>query len=120
MSKVINEFYCTKSGGGCGGYFLPKINTAINGKHIIVCPNCKHEHTRTIEKGHIVEQGRFVGSNAVDHIYSSKATFRMKPYTTVMESRAGGTQERDSVLIKNPLDVPQDISHWVEVFGDRV
>lgn len=41
MSRVVQEFYCTKSGGGCGGYFMIKMNMGLNGVHKIICPNCK-------------------------------------------------------------------------------
>lgn len=51
MSRVVQEFYCTTSGGGCGGYILVKLNTAINGVVEIICPNCKHAHQRYIKNG---------------------------------------------------------------------
>lgn len=118
MSRVTQEFYCAKSGGGCGGYFLAKINMALNGVHKIICPNCKHDHQRKINEGRIVEEGRF-GVSVIDEIYATKSTFRMEPYTIQTKERVGSKQERDCVVIDNKEMVSKDISHWIEVFGDR-
>lgn len=119
MARVTQEFYCTKSGDGCGGYFLAKLNMALNGVHKIICPNCGHDHRRKINNGCIVEEGRYL-SNPVDEIYATKSSFRMEPYTTQTKSRVGTTKERDCVVIDDPKLVSKDISHWIETFGDRV
>lgn len=119
MSRVIQEFYCTKSGGGCGGYFMIKMNMALNGIHKIVCPNCKHEHQRRIEQGKIFEDRRY-SDKPVDEIYASKSTFSLTPKTLQMKDRAGKFNERDSVVVNSREDLPKDISHWVDTFGDRI
>lgn len=56
--SVTQEFYCTTSGGGCGGYFVVKLNDKINGVVEVVCPKCKHKHQRSIVNGEIKENGR--------------------------------------------------------------
>ena len=57
--RVWQEFYCTKSGGGCGKYILIRLNMALNRTVEIVCPNCGHKHQRVIKNGVIKETGRF-------------------------------------------------------------
>lgn len=116
MSRVTQEFYCRNSGGGCGGYFLAKINTALNGVHNIICPNCQHQHQRSIKDGKIVGEGRS-SSKPVDEIYAPKSTWRKEPFTKVMKTKG---ETEDAVIISNPQEVSHDISHWIEVFGDRV
>lgn len=60
--KIWQEFYCRKSGGGCGGYILVRLNPKINGVVEVVCPKCKHKHQRKIVNGEIKEDGRFSSS----------------------------------------------------------
>lgn len=118
MSKIVQEFYCTKSGGGCGGYFMIKMNMALNGVHKIICPNCNHNHQRRVKNGEIIEEGRNNGS-PVDEIYATKSSFTWEPRTIQMKNRAGSIKERDSVVVTKPDQLAKDISHWVEIFGDR-
>lgn len=117
MPRVVQEFYCTKSGGGCGGYFMIKMNMALNGVHKIICPNCKHDHHRRIRDGHIVEDKRYDGK-PVDEIFAPKSSFSFEPRTLQQKNKTTG--ERDAAIVSKPSDLPQDISHWVEVFGDKV
>jgi hypothetical protein len=56
--KEWQEFFCTKSGGGCGGYILVRLNMSINHVAEIVCPKCGHKHQRSIVGGQIREDGR--------------------------------------------------------------
>lgn len=37
----------------CSKTFIGKIDFDIDGNHIVVCPNCGHEHCRVVEKGKI-------------------------------------------------------------------
>jgi len=57
--KIYQEFYCTVSGGGCGGYMTVRLNIAINGVVEVVCPNCNHKHQRNIKNGLLTNQGRY-------------------------------------------------------------
>ena len=59
--RLWQEFYCTTSGGGCGGYILVKINMSLNRRVEIICPKCKHSHRRNIINGLLQEDGRFSG-----------------------------------------------------------
>lgn len=45
------ELYCHN----CGRYVQFDIDTSLNGCHVIVCPNCKHEHFRVVIDGIITE-----------------------------------------------------------------
>jgi hypothetical protein len=119
MARITQEFYCAKSGGGCGGYFLAKLNMSLNGVHKIICPNCGHDHQRRVNSGNIVEEKRF-DSKPVDEIYATKASFRMEPYTLQTTARIKEGRERDSVVIDSKEMVQKDISHWIETFGDRI
>lgn len=119
MSRVVQEFYCTKSGGGCGGYFMIKMNMGLNGVHKIICPNCKHDHQRRVEDGKIIEDRRYNGK-PVDEIYAPKSSFSWNARTIQMKDRPGAANERDAVVITKPDQIGKDISHWVEFFGDRV
>lgn len=53
MARRTEEFYCDKSGGGCGKYFLTYLRTNMFGNYSIQCPNpaCKHIHYRVIKDG---------------------------------------------------------------------
>lgn len=35
----------------CGGYFDAEFDESINGDHVVYCPNCGHDHYRTIKDG---------------------------------------------------------------------
>ena len=53
------KFTAQKSGGGCGGFVLVKLNMSLNMRAEIVCPKCKHKHIRHIIDGEVRESGRF-------------------------------------------------------------
>ena len=118
--------YCTISGGGCGKYFTVKLNTAINYTVIMVCPNCGHEHQRSIVDGVIKENGRF-SSQVVEHVIAPKSSISDVPLTQKMKSAAGKYGERDGVAITadTPLNTrsreADDIvrESWFSRFGGR-
>jgi hypothetical protein len=118
MSRVVQEFYCAKSGGGCGGFFLAKLNMSLSGIHKIICPNCGHDHQRRIKDGVIVEDKRYE-NKPVDEIYPTKSSFRMEPYTLQTKQRVGTDKERDCVVLDKKT-APKDISHWIEWHGDKI
>jgi len=47
--KEITEFYCHE----CDGYVKVELDYALNGNHVVECPNCGHEHCRVIQDGKI-------------------------------------------------------------------
>lgn len=52
--RVMCDFYCQE----CRGYTYFKLNTALDGNHIILCanPDCKHKHYRVVKSGKITEE----------------------------------------------------------------
>ena len=101
--RVWQEFYCTKSGGGCGGYVLVKLNMSLNCNVEMVCPKCGHKHRRSIVKGEIKEEGRFNG-NPVEEIYPTMGAWSDKPHTKGMEKAISTRKERDGVVIQDAGD----------------
>jgi len=48
--RELIEIHCND----CNGYFMVNLNLEIEGDYVLVCPNCGHEHPRTIKKGEMV------------------------------------------------------------------
>jgi hypothetical protein len=48
--RELIEFHCND----CNGYFTVNLNLEIEGDFLFVCPNCGHEHPRTVKKGEMV------------------------------------------------------------------
>ncbi len=48
---IRQELYCHN----CNGYVQFELDMAINGNHVLACPNCGHEHCRTVYNGKITE-----------------------------------------------------------------
>ena len=112
-NRVIQEFYCTVSGGGCGGYILVKLNLALNGVVEVVCPNCQHKHQRHISNGEIKEQGR-QSSSPTETIEPTLAAYSKEPRF----KRKSLASERDSVVPKEKRDFLDE--RCFELYGDRV
>lgn len=49
--KDRQELWCHE----CGMYVQFDIDVELNGNHVIICPNCGHEHCRVVENGRITE-----------------------------------------------------------------
>jgi DNA-directed RNA polymerase subunit RPC12/RpoP len=49
--RVLCEFYCAE----CFGYVYVKLNTALEGNHVVNCPNCGHKHYRVVKDGIITD-----------------------------------------------------------------
>jgi hypothetical protein len=111
MERVFQEWYCTSSGGGCGGYILCKINMSINGVVEMVCPNCGHKHQRVIENGVIKEQGRF-NSKPTQEICPTKAAWSKNPR---LKASQQPSNERDGVVAQTADDFLKE--SWFEKFG---
>ena len=71
MSRISQEFYC----GECSGYFVVRLNIALNHEAEIVCPNCGHEHCRVVRNG-IITEARW------DRRNGGYANFNAQYYTT--------------------------------------
>lgn len=119
MAKIWQEFYCTKSGGGCGGYFMVKLNMALDHTVEVVCPNCKHEHRRSIKEGVILEDGRYSG-NVTEKIVPPKSAYSKEPKTIHMKEHKTSSNERDGAVVKKKEDLVRDQTmwqRWCERFG---
>jgi hypothetical protein len=98
MAKVWQEVFCTKSGGGCGGFVIIKLNTALNHRAEIVCPKCGHKHIRVIVDGVVTEYGRNSGT-AVEEICPTMAAWSKEPRTPEMKQHAkAGLRRREMGL----------------------
>mgnify|MGYP001077118266 CR=1 FL=1 len=111
--KIFQEFYCTKSGGGCGKYILVKLNIEIDHIVEVCCPNCGHKHTRNIVNGEIKEGGRWDGKTK-EEICPPKSAVSDKPHTTALLEGKG--QERDGAVIKKRGDLHKRSPHWERWF----
>jgi hypothetical protein len=76
------EFYCSKSGGGCGKYFLTYLRENMYGNYTIECPNpnCKHHHYRTISEGIITEDRHNKKYGESEIIVGLESTLKDIPY----------------------------------------
>lgn len=120
--RVYQEFYCAKSGGGCGGYITVRINMALNGVVQVVCPKCDHQHQRCLKNGVLQEQGRY-DKNPVEELCPTMAAWSKKPKHPESKRRAGKWEnERDAVVIPEE-DPPEKRAFlddlWHERFGGR-
>ena len=52
--RIEAEFWC----GMCQHYIYVKLNTGLEGNHIVVCPQCEHKHYRVV-KGGVITSDRF-------------------------------------------------------------
>jgi len=67
--RIEIEFWC----GMCQHYIYVKLNTGLDGNHIIVCPICDHRHYRLVKNG-IITADRFVeGDGITDEIIPMKS-----------------------------------------------
>jgi DNA-directed RNA polymerase subunit RPC12/RpoP len=109
MSKTSQEFYC----GECRGYFVVRLNMSINHEAEIVCPNCGHEHRRSIVDGHILENGRY-RSESRERVITTKANYSKEPVTEKMrQAHARNGSRRDGVLMTEAFIHEQ----WMNVVG---
>jgi hypothetical protein len=68
--KQRQELHCH----ACNQYVQFDIDLEQNGNHVIICPNCGHEHCRVIENG-IITEARWDSRNGY-------ANFNAQYYTT--------------------------------------
>lgn len=91
--RASQEFYC----GECVGYFLVRLNMALNHEVEVRCPNCGHEHRRVVRDGVIYESGRFA-SSVKEKVLTTIATYHKEPITEHMQN-AHAWDRRDAVKI---------------------
>lgn len=57
------DMYCHE----CSKNFVAELDYNIDGKHVVECPHCGHEHCRTINAG-IITSDRWDGRNDGDNV----------------------------------------------------
>jgi len=117
--RICQEFYCAKSGGGCGGYVTIRLNMAINGVVEIVCPKCNHKHQRNIKEGVLTNDGRYT-ITPTQEIIPTIAAWHKKAKHSESQKRVGSKKEREAVVIE---DDPQALAflkdRWFEIYGSE-
>src|SRR5271157_5935671 len=79
-SRRTEEFYCSKIGGGCEGYFLTYLRDNMNCNVTVECPNCGHHHFRVVKNG-LVTNDRHNEKNGETIILPGlKSTYRREPW----------------------------------------
>lgn len=105
--RTSQEFYC----GECKGYFIVRLNVALNHEMVMKCPKCGHEHRRVIKDGVIYESGRFE-SPVKERVLTTLATYHKQPVTDRMKRAHGIISwggRRDGVQM-----TPEQMERWAE------
>jgi len=117
--KVFQEFYC----GNCQGHIRVRLNMAYDRAIFVCCPQCKHEHQRYIEKGQILENGRFDHGNVKEKICPPLSAYNKEPITKRMKKAEKSYHDRrDGVVIKSSDDLVADSflrERWIELYGNE-
>jgi len=81
MARILTEFYCATTGGGCGGYFKVFLRTNMFGNYTIQCPNpkCEHHHFRYVKEGVVTDDRHNVRGGQAEIIVGLKSTFNDTP-----------------------------------------
>lgn len=111
--RVSQEFYC----GECQGYFLVRLNMALNIEVEVACPNCGHKHRRVISGGRIHETGRFT-HDATEIILVPRSTYSKQPRTQAM-IKAHETRglRRDGIVVGDEEIQAFMADRWLEKAG---
>ncbi len=64
--RVLCDFWCHE----CSGYTYFKLNTALDGNHVVICanPDCKHKHYRYVKNGKITDDRFHEGQSLAEEI----------------------------------------------------
>ncbi|NIV32291.1 MAG: hypothetical protein GWN58_23470 [Anaerolineae bacterium] len=64
--RVMCDFWCHE----CSGYTYFKLNTALDGNHVVICanPDCKHKHYRYVKDGKITDDRFYEGKDIAEEI----------------------------------------------------
>jgi hypothetical protein len=104
VARTYQEFYC----GNCRTYFMLGLNSHLEGYEIeVVCPECKHEHRRCIDKGQIVEAGRHKNAPK-EKIIAMKSSCHKEPIHVRMAKADSGKDyqaHRDGQVFKSDKDL---------------
>ncbi len=80
MARRVEEFYCDKSGGGCGKYFKTYLRLNMSGNYTIVCPGCQHHHFRYIKDGLVTGDRHYERAGTKELIIGLRTTLQDKPH----------------------------------------
>ena len=80
IERRKEEFWCDKSGGGCGKYFDTYLRSNMNGSYTIQCPNCNHHHFRKIENGLVTGVRDYIAQNQKQILVGLSVTLRDTPW----------------------------------------
>ena len=81
--NIGQEIFCH----GCNNYVQFNIDTELDGKHVLHCPVCGHEHYRFVKEG-VITNDRWGTSNPPVYMVSS-ATVTYSAQSTYATSTAG-------------------------------
>lgn len=114
--KIWQEFYCNE----CIGYFRVKLDTSINERIVMICPNCGHNHHRYIKDGHIVEYGDGTGREAVEVIVP-KSAYSKEPFNKAsrVNQRAGSVIDPESIDFQHQAARAISKERFAELYGGR-
>jgi hypothetical protein len=126
--RTAQEFFCHR----CDGYWIVRLNMAINQVVKMVCPNCKHGHPREIKDGVIVADGHGRDKD-VEEIVAPKSAYSKKPKSISMQEaskkepgssykrqpRTGMVIKSEDDLVKEEKPDPSRLEHWFSWFGGR-
>jgi hypothetical protein len=95
--EVRQEFYCAKSGEGCGGYIRFSLEIGFNGKVTLICPKCGHRHARLARDGVLIGQGRgHPDDNDALEITPTIAAWSEEPWTKVYQELKAADPKKPS------------------------
>lgn len=116
LAHIYQEFYCTKSGGGCGGYVVIKLRMTLNERIEFTCPKCNHKHRRTVKSGRIVEEGRFDAPATID-LFPTMSAYSTEPRHNI--DPKDRSDERNAMIFASKQDVRDPVlaELWFEYHG---
>ena len=121
---IWQEFNCRKSGEGCGGFILVRLNIALNRRITIICPSCKHEHERVINKGLIVDDTHR-GKKAQEVFTPLMSAWSKEPRTEEMKVRHRQDNGNAEKLTKDQIEIyenrPTELKEsWLQKTAGRL
>ena len=84
------ELWCHE----CQKYVQFDIDVSLNGNHVIVCPECGHEHCRVVNNGRITEvrwDSRNRSNNMATYMASGTTASTASTYATYTDSGTTGS-----------------------------
>ncbi len=114
---VTQEFFCRTMRSeaadqkGCGGYITVRLDSTLTGRVEIICPKCKHNHSRYILNGCIQESGRSDSSKGpvIEQVTPLLSAWHAEPITKYFESRHGKNIDAkgnwDAAVIRSAEDI---------------